>query len=151
MLESKHRELVYEREMSMRILIADDWPNVQIGLRVLLEQQPGFEVVGEVLDAEQVLAQLETACPDLVLLGWELPGLVGVDLLPALRRVCPNLYVIALSGRSEARRAALSAGADAFVSKMDPPERLLAAIRKGGTDIDIRRLTDEELSTRRLK
>jgi DNA-binding NarL/FixJ family response regulator len=40
--------------------------------------------------------------------------------------------VIALSGRSEARLAALSAGADAFVSKGDPPERLLAAIRAKG-------------------
>jgi CheY-like chemotaxis protein len=67
-------------------------------------------------------------CPDLVLLGWELPGLDTLDSMNSLRDVCPGLSVIALSGRPEARQAALAAGADHFVSKADPPERLLFAI-----------------------
>ena len=113
----------------MRILIADDWANVQVALRVMLEQQPGFDVVGEVVDAEELLTWVEAVCPDLLLLGWELPGLAGADLLPDLRTACPNLLVIVLSGRWEARQAALAAGADAFVSKVAPPERLLAAIQ----------------------
>ncbi len=136
----------------MQILLADNQPKVRFGLRVLLERQPGLKVVGEAADAEGLLAQTETLCPDLVLLGWGLPGLAKADpsasrrgepvactepsrsepsgqsLLSALRRICPDVYVIALSGRPEARRAALAAGADAFVSKCDPPERLLAAI-----------------------
>jgi DNA-binding NarL/FixJ family response regulator len=53
----------------------------------------------------------------------------GQVLLSALRAVRPDLPVIVLSGRSEMRRAALGAGSDAFVSKCDPPERLLAAIQ----------------------
>jgi CheY-like chemotaxis protein len=61
-------------------------------------------------------------------LDWQLPGLAADHLLTTLREACPGLYVIALSGRPEARRAALAAGADAFVYKCDPPERLLAAI-----------------------
>jgi DNA-binding NarL/FixJ family response regulator len=113
----------------MRILIADDWLNVQDALRVLLEQQPGFTVVGEVVDTRALLAWLEVDCPDLLLFGWELPGPAGADLLPAVRRTCPNLIMIALSGRAGARAAALSAGADGFASKVDPPERLLAIIR----------------------
>jgi len=112
----------------MHVLLADDRPKVRFALRVLLEQQPGLEVVGEAADAEALLALAKEACPELVLLGWEWPGLRAVDLLPALREVCPDLFVIALSGRPEARRAALAAGADAFVSKTDLPERLLAAI-----------------------
>ena len=52
----------------------------------------------------------------------------AVDLLPALRQACPALSVIVLSGRPEAEDAALAAGADAFISKADPPEQLLAAI-----------------------
>ena len=112
----------------MRVLIADHVPRVQMGLRVLLEQQPGLEVVGEVADAGELLAQVTATCPDLLLLAWELPGLVRVNLLPALRNVCPDLLVIVLSGRSEARGSALVAGADAFVSKVAPPERLLATI-----------------------
>jgi DNA-binding NarL/FixJ family response regulator len=112
----------------MRILIADDESNVRYGLRVLLEEWPELKVVGEVADTEELLAQLEAACPDLVLLSWGLPGRQSADLLPALRRVKDDLYVIVLCGRPEARQVALDAGADAFISKMEPPERLLAAI-----------------------
>lgn len=115
-------------KMSMRVLIADDVPSVQVGLRVLLEQQPGIEVVGEVVDALELLACAQTACPDLLLLGWELPGLVAANLLPALQSICPGLCVIVLSTRSEARSVALNAGADAFVSKTALPEGLLATI-----------------------
>ena len=112
----------------MRILLADRESNVRYGLRVLLEERSEFEVVGEAADADCLLAQTEAACPDLVLLSWELPGLAGTDLLPALRRIKDDLYVIVLSGRPEARQVVLDAGADAFVSKVEPPERLLAAI-----------------------
>ena len=112
----------------MRILLADYESNVRYGLRVLLEERSEFEVVGEAADAEDLLAQIEAVCPDLVLLSWGLPGLAGTDLLPALRSVCDDLYVIVLSGRPEARQAILDAGANAFISKVESPERLLATI-----------------------
>ena len=112
----------------MRILLADGQEKVRFALRVLLERQPGYEVVGEAVSAEDLLIKVAVTCPDLVLLGWELSSSAEIDLLSALRRVCPRMPVIALSGRHEARRAALAAGADAFVSKTDPPERLLAII-----------------------
>lgn len=112
----------------MQILLADNQPKVRFGLRVLLKRQPGLEVVGEATNAEELLAQAEATCPDLVLLGWHLSGLKEVDLLLKLRSICPQLRVIALSGWPEERQAALDAGADAFVCKCDPPERLLAAI-----------------------
>ena len=116
----------------MRILLADHESNVRYGLRVLLEEWPELEVVGEAADAEDLLAQIEASCPDLVLLSWGLPGLVGADLLPALRSVCDDLYVIVLSGRPEARQAILDAGANAFISKIESPEQLLAAIASAG-------------------
>jgi DNA-binding NarL/FixJ family response regulator len=112
----------------MRVLLADDQTKVRSALRLLLEQEPGLSVVGEAAEAEDLLAQVEVTQPDLVLLDWELPGLRTDDRLSALRALCPQLKVIALSGQPEARRAALSAGADAFVSKGEPPERLLAAL-----------------------
>ncbi len=112
----------------MRVLLADDQPRVRFALRVLLERQPGLAGIGEAVNADDLLAQTEATCPDLVLLDWQLPGLAADHLLTTLRKACPGLYVIALSGRPEARRAALAAGADAFVYKCDPPEQLLAAI-----------------------
>ena len=120
----------------MRVLLADDQSKVRSALRLVLEQQPGIHVLGEAVDTTGLLDWVTVTCPDLVLLDWELPGLEadgpstgsGQRLLSTLRELCPCLAVIALSGRPEARRAALDAGADAFVSKGDPPERLLAAV-----------------------
>ncbi len=112
----------------MHILLADGEANVRYGLRVLLEERSEFEVVGEAADAEDLVVQVKAADPDLVLLSWELPGLSGPDLLPVLRSVCDDLYVIVLSGRPEERQAILDAGANAFFSKVESPERLLAAI-----------------------
>jgi DNA-binding NarL/FixJ family response regulator len=113
----------------MRILLADDESNVRFALRALLERLPGVRVVGEAADLKGLLSQIEIACPDLVLLDWELRGSAAADLLPALRRLCPDLAVIVLSGQPEARRAALATGANAFVGKTDPPEELMAALQ----------------------
>ena len=113
----------------MHILLADDQPKVRFAMRVLLERQPGMVVAGEVANADDLLTQLTAECPELVLLSWELPGLMTAGSVSALRATCPGLAVIALSGRPEACRLALAAGADAFVSKSDPPECLLAAIQ----------------------
>ena len=106
-----------------------------------------MNVVGEAIEADELLAQVETARPDIVLLDWELPGLPRHDVLPALRARCPRLKVIALSGRPEARQAALAAGADAFVSKGDPPEQLLAAMngcchRQHNNEFRMERMTE---------
>ena len=111
----------------MRILLADNQTRVRFALRTLLDQQPGLIVVGEAGETGDTLSQVEAVHPDLVLLDWDLRGSV-LELLPALYHMCPALKVIALSARPELRSAILAAGADAFVSKTDPPERLLEAI-----------------------
>jgi DNA-binding NarL/FixJ family response regulator len=112
----------------MRVLLADDQAKVRSALRLLLEHQPDIEIMGEAVDTTGLLDWVKAACPDLVLLDWELPGLPAIALLPQLRAHQPDLRVIALSSRPEARQAALDAGADAFASKGDPPERVLAVI-----------------------
>ena len=116
----------------MKILLADDQPRVRLALRLLLEQELGANVVGEATEARDLLAQVAACRPDLVLLDWGLPGMAAEDLLIALRRTCTELAVIVLSGQPEAEEKALTAGADAFVSKADPPEQLLAAVRSIG-------------------
>ena len=119
---------ICRKERDMRILLVDSQPRVRFALRVLLERQPGLEVAGEASDADGLLTEASRIQPDLVLLGWELPGLTPRTLLSSLRQICPHVFVIALSGRPEAREIALSAGVDSFVSKADPPDPLLAAI-----------------------
>lgn len=116
----------------MRILIADTQPKVRFALQVLLQRQPDLKVVGEAIDAESLLEEVVMACPDVLLLGWELPGMDMDCLVPSLRESCPGIVVIALSGRLEAHRAANELGVDAFVSKSSPPDQLLAAITRCG-------------------
>lgn len=112
----------------MRVLLADDQAKVRSALRVLLGQQPGIEILGEAVDTTGLIDWVNAACPDVVLLDWELPGLQPAALLPMLRRHCPRAQVIVLNSHSEVRAAALAEGADAFVCKGDPPETLLQAI-----------------------
>jgi DNA-binding NarL/FixJ family response regulator len=114
----------------MRVLLADDEVRVRYALRVLLRQQPGVELAGEAVRASDLLDALTASRPDVVLLDWELPGSGGRQSMAAIRSLCPRLPVIALSGRPEVRREALAAGADAFVCKSDPPDRLLLALDK---------------------
>jgi len=115
--------------MGLNILIGDASPRVRFGLRILLEQQPSWRVAGEAEDAQALLESVRCGCPDLVLLDWELPGMPAQELLTEIRRSCPYMRVIYMSGRDELRQMALQAGADVFAYKADPPEKLLGLIR----------------------
>ena len=115
--------------MVKNILIGDASPRVRFGLRLLLEQQPGWRVVGETEDTQALLESVRCGCPDLLLLDGELPGMPAQELLTVIRLACPHLRVVFMSSKDELRQAALQAGGDIFVYKADPPENLLDLIR----------------------
>lgn len=111
-----------------QILLADDQASVRAALRLRLEQEPNFAIVGEAADATGLLL-LVAACPaDLVLLDWELPGLTPKQLVRLLYDEQPGLKIIAMSSRPEAHQPALQTGATAFLSKGAPPEDLLKTL-----------------------
>jgi DNA-binding NarL/FixJ family response regulator len=112
----------------MKILLADDNPEVRSALRLLLEQEPLLAIVMEVSDTQGLLVHLGEDCPMVVLLDWELPGLHSSDAMRLVRSRCPEMKVIALSSKFEARQEALAARVDAFVSKAEPPERILSTV-----------------------
>jgi DNA-binding NarL/FixJ family response regulator len=114
--------------MSQRIFLADDELNVRQALRLLLEQD-GFTVVGEARNADSLLGQVCTLPPDVILMDWELPGLRAQHFITKIRGDCPGTKVLALSARPDARPSALEVGVDAFVSKCNPSDELLAALR----------------------
>lgn len=125
----------------MRVLVADNPVWLRSALRLLLEQEPDVEILGEAGDADALLALAAAHRPDLLLIDWELPGLTSSkrarQVLATLHADHPSLYIIVLSGRPESNRPALAAGANAFVSKADPPETLLAALRKAKRSFNI--------------
>ena len=112
----------------MKILLADDNPEVRSALRLLLEHEPIQVMVMEVADTQSLMAHLSENCPMIVLLDWELPGLHNSDFLMRVRSRCPKTRVIALSSKFEARQEARAARVDAFISKAEPPERILSTL-----------------------
>jgi DNA-binding NarL/FixJ family response regulator len=114
----------------MRVIVADDQPDVRSALRLMLEEKPGITQIDEVSTSQELITRVRLHCPDLVLLDWELPGSRPDELLKLLRRVCGGIKVIALSSRPQAKQIALQYGANDFVCKSDPPEVLLSAIEQ---------------------
>ena len=112
----------------MRILIADDQARVRSAIRLLLEQQPVANVVEEAANAQELLNHIEYLCPDVLLLDWDLPGFKPEKLLTTLYTSCPYLFTIVLDSKPQTRHLALKAGANEFVSKNEPPERLMSVI-----------------------
>ena len=121
----------------MRILLADDEQRVRSALRLLLEQQPVVDIVEEVANAQELQDHVRNHCPDVLLLDWALPGSTPKNLLTSLRNFHPGLFIIVLDSKPQTRQIALVAGANEFVSKNEPPESLLAAV-KGYKDSDIK-------------
>jgi DNA-binding NarL/FixJ family response regulator len=115
------------KNTSQRVLLADDDPSVRSALRCVLEQQPGLVTAGEAATWDEALRRIRLCEPDVLLLDWELPGFTPAELAS---RLLSSTRVIAMSGRPDARLAALDTGAHAFVSKTDPPECLVAALRE---------------------
>ncbi len=113
----------------MDVLLADDQTKVRSALRLLLEQEPGFRIVGETADAAALLQAVGIKAPDFVLLDWELPGLNPEQLLRLLNLGFPSLKVIVMSTQPQAEQQALAAGADGFLSKSSSPDHLPAVIR----------------------
>ena len=113
----------------MRTLVADEQSRVRSALRLLLEQNSDYEVVDEATEAVELVEKVEREAIELVVFDWRLPGLEGEELIRQLRQSAQNIMIVVLSGRPEVRQMALDAGADAFVSKADPPEELLSALQ----------------------
>ena len=118
----------------MRVLLADDEPKVRSALRLILEQLKQVDAIDEAADAESLAEHLQNKHPDLLLLDWELPGLRPGVTFEELRRCYAPIKVVLLSGRYQTPQMALASGADAFISKCEPPDRLFDTLRSLGAD-----------------
>lgn len=113
----------------MLILVADKRSRTRFALRLLIEQATGHTIVAEVADAESLTTKIRETLPDLVLLEWELSQEKNGKLISSLKEDHPQMKVVVLSGQPKWRKAALNAGADVFVSKGDPPDRLIMVLK----------------------
>ncbi len=116
----------------IRLVLVDDHPIVRRGIRSFLESFPDLRIVGEAGSGEEVLPQIETLLPDVVVMDLLMPGgMDGVEAIRQIRVLTPHTQVVALTSTIDDARAiaALKAGAISYVRKGSDPKTLLAALR----------------------
>ena len=113
-----------------RVFLADAQPDERKALRVFLRDL-NMEIVGETADWSTTLADAPKTGLDMLLVDWSiLPTELRAQALAELRLACPIAIVVVLIIHLDARQqAALSAGADAFISKDETPERVAEHLR----------------------
>lgn len=115
----------------IRILLADDHNVVRKGLRLLLESQPGFSVVGEAADGRQAVAQAELTKPDVAVLDIAMPNLSGTEAAQRIREMFPGTAILILSMHSDEGYVlrALKAGAKGYILKDSAEGDLIEAVK----------------------
>ena len=111
------------------IFLAESEKHVRDALRLIIEHQSDFAIVGEANTGENTLAQVCQHPPDVILLDWNLPGFHPQRLLSALRQCCPDTLILATSVRPEQESATMKFGANAFLLKQLPPDRFISALK----------------------
>ena len=116
--------------MMVRVLIADDQPLVRTGLRTILENAGGFDIVGEAGDGHEAVTQAAALGPDLVLMDVRMPNLDGIGATERIRAAQPGTRVIVLTtfDIDEYVYSGLRAGASGFLLKDVPAAELVSAI-----------------------
>lgn len=116
--------MAYDESMT-RVYIADALPEERSALRRMLIDL-GMDVMGEAASWDTTLAEAPALRPDMLLIDWSmLPDATQSIALADLRKVCPRTLVIVLISHLDARQqAAISSGADTFISKGETPERV---------------------------
>jgi DNA-binding NarL/FixJ family response regulator len=115
----------------IRILLADDHAVLRAGLKLLLDEQPDMEVVGEAADGAEVLELSEALHPDIILLDLTMPRLGGLEALPLLRQRASESRILVLTMHDDENylRQALKGGAAGYVLKKAADAELITAIR----------------------
>jgi DNA-binding NarL/FixJ family response regulator len=118
--------------MTIRIVLADDHELVRAGLRLILEGEADFAVVGEASDGEDAILVVQRSQPDVVLMDVQMPKLNG---LQATRRIAhaagctSRVLILTTFEQDDYVFEALRAGASGFLLKNTPPEDLVHAVR----------------------
>jgi two-component system response regulator NreC len=117
--------------MTSRLLLVDDHAVVRSGLRMLLEPEADFEIVGEAASGREALKAVAETRPDIVLMDIGLPDISGIEAAAEIKRLRPETAIVALTIHEDEEYffKMLAAGASGYVPKRAAPEELLTALR----------------------
>jgi DNA-binding NarL/FixJ family response regulator len=127
--------------ISLRVLIVEDDPLIQLGLEQSLAQQPNITVVGIAEDGYIGVKMAQELTPDIIVMDIGLPRLDGISATLKIKTSLPNIHIVMLSSHTDDNEiiAALSSGADAYCVKGTSTDSLLAAFaaaKDGATYLD---------------
>lgn len=111
----------------MRVLLADQNPDIRLALAILLNKEPGVTVVGSVSETTGLLALIQSTQPDIIILDSRLPGIPTTELFPAFHSHNQALKILFLG--DVLASAAQTVQINAITSKNDPPETFLQKFR----------------------
>lgn len=116
----------------IRIYLVEDHQIVREGIKSLLQAKASFEVIGETATAENLVLELESKSPDLVITDITLPGMDGIELTRLLKNRQPSIRVLIVSMHADEKLItnSLEAGADGYLLKDFHNDELLIAIDK---------------------
>lgn len=119
----------------LRILLAEDHGTVREGVKMLVNEQPDMEVVGEAGDGDTAINEARRLVPDIVLMDISMPVLNGLKATEKLHSLLPGVRIIALTRHTDDGylQQLIAAGAMGYVLKQSAPNELLSAIRVIGS------------------
>lgn len=118
--------------MNISVYIADDHAIVRDGLRILLDEQPDIEVIGDAPDGRETVRQVTELTPDVVIMDINMPDLNGIEATHQIMENCPSTRVVILSmfATQEHIFRALQAGARGYLLKESAGIEVVKAVRE---------------------
>lgn len=116
---------------TIKILIAEDHAIVREGIRMILDAEPEFDVVGEAKDGKQAVELARALSPDVVVMDISMPQMTGIEATQQIRRLCPQSHVLILTMHEEESYVfqLLQMGASGYVLKRAAVTDLVEAVR----------------------
>jgi DNA-binding NarL/FixJ family response regulator len=118
-------------EKVIRIVLVDDHQMMREGVRRMLSEQPGMQVVGEAASGEAALEQVRATNPDLVIMDIHLPGEGGIESSARILAEFPGVKLVVLSADTELAtvQKALQVGVSGYITKAGSPVELIKAVQ----------------------
>jgi len=113
---------------SVQVLIVDDQSRARQSLKALMTTWPRIQDIREAASGRDAIRLIQASQPDVVLMDVRMPEVDGLEVTRLIKLKWPQVKVIVLTMYAEYEADARKVGADAFICKGEPPERLFAAL-----------------------